>query len=73
MTAIAAAAAPGQQDLNPGLVLLASILATGATALDLTIGTVALPHMRGTFSATPDQIAWVVTSYIVATAINPTW
>ena len=69
MTAVAAAAAPGQKDLNPGLVLAASILATGATAIDLTIGTVALPHMRGTFSATPDQIAWVVTSYIVATAI----
>ncbi len=69
MTTAAAAAAPGHQDLNPGLVLAASILATGATALDLTIGTVALPHMRGTFSATPDQISWVVTSYIVATAI----
>ena len=70
MTTAAAAATPGQQDLNPGLVLMAAILATGATALDLTIGTVALPHMRGTFSATPDQIAWVVTSYIVATAIT---
>ena len=70
MTTAAAAAARPEQDLNPGFVLIAAILATGATALDLTIGTVALPHMRGTFSATPDQIAWVVTSYIVATAVT---
>lgn len=37
--------------------------------LDSTIANVALPHMQGTLSATQDQIAWVLTSYIVATAI----
>ncbi len=51
------------------LVMFAVILATGMSALDLTIGAVALPHMRGTFSATPDQVSWVLTSYIVATAV----
>ena len=30
----------------------------------LSVG-VALPHMQGTFSATPDQIAWVMTAFIV--------
>src|SRR3546814_7792612 len=30
---------------------------------------VALPHMRGSVSASPDQITWVLTSYIVAAAI----
>ncbi|MGH7095654.1 MAG: DHA2 family efflux MFS transporter permease subunit, partial [Stellaceae bacterium] len=30
---------------------------------------VALPHMQGSFSCAQDQIAWVVTSYIVAAAI----
>ena len=30
---------------------------------------VALPHMQGAFSATQDQISWVITSYIVASAI----
>lgn len=74
MTSAAAPAAASpdaapDRELNPVLVTLAAVLATGATALDLTIGTVALPHMRGTFSATPDQITWVVTSYIVATAV----
>ncbi|MBU2533739.1 MAG: DHA2 family efflux MFS transporter permease subunit, partial [Alphaproteobacteria bacterium] len=34
-----------------------------------TIAAVALPHMQGTFSATQDQIAWVMTSYIVVSAI----
>lgn len=38
-------------------------------ALDTTIANVALPHMQGALSATHDQIAWVLTSYIVAAAI----
>lgn len=38
-------------------------------ALDTTIANVALPHMQGSLSATHDQIAWVLTSYIVASAI----
>lgn len=38
-------------------------------SIDWTIAAVALPHMQGTFSATHDQVAWVITSYIVASAI----
>ncbi|HYB55035.1 MAG TPA: DHA2 family efflux MFS transporter permease subunit, partial [Alphaproteobacteria bacterium] len=45
------------------------MLATVMQALDTTIANVALPHMQGSFSATLDQIAWVLTSYIVAAAI----
>lgn len=37
--------------------------------LDTTIANVALPHMQGSLGATQDQISWVLTSYIVATAI----
>ena len=51
------------------IVMTASVLATGMTALDMTIGAVALPYMRGSLSATQDQVGWVLTSYIVATAI----
>src|SRR5207247_355965 len=36
---------------------------------DTTIANVALPHMQGALSATQDQISWVLTSYIVASAI----
>ena len=45
------------------------MLATIMQALDTTIANVALPHMQGSLSATQDQIAWVLTSYIVAAAI----
>ncbi len=43
--------------------------ATVMNSLDATIANVALPHMRGSVSASPDQITWVLTSYIVAAAI----
>src|SRR6201993_856594 len=45
------------------------MLATFMQGVDTTIANVALPHMQGSFSAAQDQIAWVVTSYIVAAAI----
>ena len=37
--------------------------------IDSTIANVALPHMRGSLAATQDQSAWILTSYILATAI----
>jgi DHA2 family multidrug resistance protein len=46
-------------------VMLASIL----QALDTTIANVALPHIRGSLSATSEQMGWVLTSYIVCAAI----
>ncbi len=45
------------------------ILATLMQSLDTTIANVALPYIQGSVSATQDQIAWVLTSYIVAAAI----
>lgn len=51
--------------LVSGSVMVASLL----YSIDWTIAAVALPHMQGTFSATQDQVAWVITSYIVASAI----
>ncbi|HEX7760872.1 MAG TPA: DHA2 family efflux MFS transporter permease subunit [Caulobacteraceae bacterium] len=45
------------------------MLATVMNSLDSTIANVALPHMQGSVSASQDQITWVLTSYIVATAI----
>jgi DHA2 family multidrug resistance protein len=43
--------------------------ATIMQALDTTIANVALPYMQGSLSASLDQINWVLTSYIVASAI----
>jgi DHA2 family multidrug resistance protein len=45
------------------------IAATVMQVLDQTIANVALPHMQGALSAAPDTISWVLTSYIVASAV----
>jgi len=37
--------------------------------LDSTIANVALPHMQATLGATTDTITWVLTSYIIASAV----
>ena len=51
------------------LVALAVMLGTTLEILDSSIVNVALPHMRGSFSASLDEISWVVTSYLVANGI----
>ncbi|HEX3709694.1 MAG TPA: MFS transporter, partial [Pseudolabrys sp.] len=51
------------------LVTVCAMTATIMQALDTTIANVALPYMQGSLSASLDQINWVLTSYIVASAI----
>jgi DHA2 family multidrug resistance protein len=54
-----------------GILLITSVmLASVIQILDTTIANVALPHMQGSMSATQDQISWVLTSYIIASAIS---
>ena len=48
---------------------LATVLCCLLYTVDSTIVNVALPHMQGSLQATQDQIAWVITSYIVVSAI----
>src|ERR1700741_635939 len=60
--------APGPR-INRGAITASIMLATFMQGVDTTIANVALPHMQGSFSCSQDQIAWVVTSYIVAAAI----
>jgi DHA2 family multidrug resistance protein len=48
---------------------IAVLLAVLMVILDMTVVNVALPHMMGALGATPDQITWVITSYIVAEAV----
>ena len=43
--------------------------ATIMQVLDTTVANVSLPYMQGTLSTTQDQINWVLTSYIIASAI----
>jgi DHA2 family multidrug resistance protein len=51
------------------LITLVVMMATIMNALDGTIANVALPSIQGSLSATQDQVSWVITSYIVASAI----
>ena len=51
------------------LVAIAVMLGTTLEVLDTSIVNVALPHMQGSFSASVDEIAWVLTSYLVANGI----
>jgi DHA2 family multidrug resistance protein len=46
-----------------------AMTATLMQILDSTIANVALPYMQGSLSTTLDQITWVLTSYVIASAI----
>src|SRR5512146_1333223 len=49
--------------------VIAVVLTAVLEVLDITIVNVAIPHMLGAFGATPDQISWVLTSYLVSAAV----
>src|SRR5271168_4767878 len=51
------------------MITVSAIGATLLQSLDQTIANVALPYMQGSFSASYDEITWVLTSYITAAAI----
>ncbi len=54
---------------NRALITVSIMLATIMQGVDNTIANVALPHIQGALSASQDQVAWVLTSYIVSAAI----
>ncbi len=61
---------PGEPH-SAGKWLIAIAVMLGATleVLDTSIVNVALPYMQGSFSATADEITWVLTSYLVSNGI----
>ena len=61
---IAARAGP-----RPVVVLMSLTFTVSTYVLTITAINVAMPQMQGTFSATQDQITWVVTANLLATAI----
>src|SRR5579864_3578136 len=65
-TAASPAAAPA---INRGAITATIICACVMQGLDTTIVNVSLPHIQGSMSAAQDQISWVLTSYIVSSAI----
>ena len=68
-TASLAEASAGGVPLNRIAVTISVMMATIVQVLDNTIANVALPQMQGSFSVSQEEISWVLTSYIVATAI----
>ena len=55
---------------NPWLVALTVTIATFMEVLDTSIANVSLPHIAGSLSASVDESAWVLTSYLVANAVS---
>ena len=51
------------------LITVSVMMATIMQVLDITIANVSLPYMQGSLSATLDQVSWVLTSYVVASAV----
>lgn len=51
------------------IILITVTAATTLYAMTILVVAVVLPQMQGSLSATPDQIAWVVTFNILATAV----
>jgi DHA2 family multidrug resistance protein len=54
---------------NLGMITISIMMANIMQGVDNTILNVALPHIQGSLSASLDQIAWALTSYIVCAAI----
>jgi MFS transporter, DHA2 family, multidrug resistance protein len=55
--------------INPWVIAITVTLATFMEVLDTSIANVALPHIRGSLSASADEATWVLTSYLVSNAI----
>ena len=56
--------------VNRWAITVCTMMATTMNTLDTTIVNVALPHIQGSVSAAVDQITWVLTSYVLASAIG---
>lgn len=66
------AAALAEEPITPGrrrLIALAMTTAAAMQGMDTFSTAVALPEIRGVMSATADEAAWVLTSFLVASAI----
>src|SRR5204863_669797 len=63
--------APAQwvPSFNPWLIAASVMLATVMEVLDTSVANVALPHIAGNLSATPEEATWVLTSYLISNAI----
>ena len=61
--------APAHPLINPWIVAMTVTLATFMEVLDSSIANVALPHIAGTLGASTEESTWVITSYLVSSAV----
>jgi MFS transporter, DHA2 family, multidrug resistance protein len=54
---------------NPWIIALTVTLATFMEVLDTSIANVSLPHIAGSLGASQEEATWVLTSYLVSSAI----
>lgn len=54
---------------SPMILIVGIMAASLLQVLDTTIANVAIPHMKASLGATDDTITWVLTSYIIASAV----
>jgi DHA2 family multidrug resistance protein len=54
---------------NPWLITVTVMMAVFMEVLDTSIANIALPHVAGSLSATPEEATWILTSYLVSNAI----
>lgn len=67
--ALPVADAPELETRNYPLMIIGVMAASLLQILDTTIANVALPHMQSSLGATVDTVTWVLTSYIIASAV----
>jgi len=58
-----------QRNYSPWLIAITVTLATFMQLLDSSIANIALPHIAGSVGATTQESTWVLTSYLVSSAI----
>ena len=68
-TTTADAGAEWRPRSSPVLIAISVMLGTFMEVLDTSVANVALPHIAGSLSATPEQATWVLTSYLISNAI----
>ena len=59
------AAAPGHRAIT-----VAALMATYMQAVNISLPNAALPHIQGTLSMTLDEVGWVFTAYMAASAVT---
>ena len=64
-----AESAPVRPLISPWIIAITVTLATFMEVLDSSIANVALPHIAGTLGASSEEGTWVITSYLVSSAI----